>query len=101
MADISPTQRRVLDAGLLTQKSLGRAVVLRELADAVGGAISTTHKHVKALVVLGVAKKSDRGPGFIFRRPVAETSARLLAVCKRHGLSDEVTGEILRAGGGW
>ncbi len=99
--DLSPALRRVLDAGLVQCKAFGRAVLTREVAEVYGGAPSTVHRHIQTLILVGVAKKSERGPGYLFRRPVPETSARLMAVCKRHGLSEQVTTEIIRAGGEW
>ncbi len=99
--DLSPTLRRVLDAGLIQFKTLGRAVLIREVASVYGGSVSAVHQHVRTLTAMGLAKKSDKGPGFLFRRPVPETSRRLMAVCKRHGLSEQVTTEIIQAGGDW
>ena len=98
MTPLSPANRRVLEAGLIQQKALGRAVTLRDLSASTKSAISTLHKHVGTLVSLGVAKKSEMGPGWVFRRPQAEISASLIAACKRLGLTREQTVEIVRAG---
>lgn len=101
MAPLSPAQRRVLEAGIAQQKALGGAVTLRDLSATTGAAVSTLHVHIRALINHGVAKKSERGPGFVFRRPLSETSARLAEACKRLGLDFHQTSEIVRAGGGW
>ena len=98
---LSPAQRRVLDVALQRQKELGGAVTLAEISSVTKSAVSTLHVHVRNLVEQGVAKKSDRGPGFIFRRPKAEISVRLFLACERLGLSKEQTVEIVKAGEGW
>lgn len=100
-APLSPSHRRVLDAGLQQQKALGGAVTLRELSSVTKSAHSTLHMHIKALVSMGVAKKSERGPGWVFRRPPSELAVRLLDACKRLGLTREQTVEIVKAGEGW
>lgn len=98
---LSPAHRRVLDAGLTQQRALGGAVTLRDLSSVTKSATSTLHVHMRALVSMGVAKKSDRGPGWVFRRPPSEISVRLMDACKRLGLTRDQTVEIVRAGEGW